>query len=68
MVVWLTVGGFVNADPGYPLTTLVMNAASELLLELYGDDAGGHARVGPGVAGVRFNLPLVVSAEVEVAA
>ncbi len=45
-----------------------MNAASELLLDLYGDDAGSHARVGPGVAGVPFNLPLVVAAEVEVAA
>ena len=65
---WLTVGGFVNADPGYPLTTLVMNAVSELILDLYGDDAGSHARLGPGVSAVPFNLPLVVSAEVELAA
>ncbi len=50
------------------MTTLVMNAASELLLDLYGPDAGSHARVGPGVAAVPFNLPLVVSAEVEIAA
>jgi len=65
---WLTVSGFVNADPGYPMTTLVMNAASELLLDLYGEDAGSHARVAPGVTTVPFNLPLVVSAEVELAA
>ena len=65
---WLTITGFVNADPGYPMTTLVMNAVSELVLDLYGDDAGGHARVGPGVTAVPFNLPLVVSAEVELAA
>lgn len=65
---WLTVGGFVNADPGYSMTTLVMNAVSELLIDLYGYDSGSHARIAPGVTGIPFNLPLVVSAEVEVAA
>lgn len=65
---WLTVNGFVNADPGYPMTTLIMNAASELLVDLYGPDAGGHARTGPGVAALPFDLPVILSAEVEVAA
>lgn len=65
---WLTVSGFVNADPGYPTTTLVMNAVSELLIDLYGYESGSHARVAPGVTAIPFNLPLVVSAEVEVAA
>ena len=65
---WLMVTGFVNADPGFPMTTLVVNAVSELLIDLYGYERGSHARVGPGVAAVPFNLPLVVSAEVEVAA
>ncbi len=65
---WMMVTGFVNADPGYPMTTLVMNAVSELLLDLFGYERGSHARVAPGVTAVPFNLPLVVSAEVEVAA
>lgn len=65
---WLTVNGFVTAEPSYPETTLVMNAASELLLDLYGEESGAHARTGPGVAGLPFNLPVILSAEIELAA
>ncbi|MDQ4090603.1 MAG: RidA family protein [Actinomycetota bacterium] len=65
---WLTVSGFVNAEPGYPQTTLVLNPVSELLLDLFGDEAGGHARTAPGVTALPLNLPVVVSAEVEIAA
>jgi enamine deaminase RidA (YjgF/YER057c/UK114 family) len=61
---WLTVNGFVNADPGYPQTTLVMNPVSTLILDLFGPEVGRHARSAPGVATVPFNLPLVVAAEV----
>ena len=65
---WLTVNGFINADPGYAQTTLVLNPVSELLLELYGPDSGGHARIAPGVATLPFNLPVIISAEVEFSA
>jgi hypothetical protein len=65
---WLTVNGFVHADPGYAQTTLVMNPVSELLLELYGPDSGGHARIAPGVAALPFNLPVIIAAEVEISA
>ncbi len=64
---WAMVNGFVNADPGYLKTTLVMNPVLELLLELYGHEAGAHARTAIGVAGVPLNLPVIISAEVEVA-
>jgi hypothetical protein len=65
---WLTVSGFVNADPGYPWVPLVMNPASELLLELYGQEAGSHARTAPGVAALPLNLPVIIAAEVELSA
>ncbi len=68
VVAWLTVNGFVNADPGYAQTTLVMNPVSELLLELYGPDSGSHARIAPGVAALPFNLPVVIAAEAEISA
>jgi hypothetical protein len=45
-----------------------MNAASELLLDLFGDEAGSHARTAPGVTALPFNLPVIVAAELEVAA
>lgn len=65
---WLTISGFINADPGYPWVTLVMNPASELLLDLYGPEAGAHARTAPGVAALPFNLPVIIAAEVELSA
>jgi enamine deaminase RidA (YjgF/YER057c/UK114 family) len=65
---WLTVSGHVNADPGYAQTTLVVNPASELILDLYGPDAGQHARTAIGVAALPLNLPVILSAEVELGA
>jgi enamine deaminase RidA (YjgF/YER057c/UK114 family) len=64
---WLTISGFVNADPGYPQTTLVMNPCSELILDLYGEEVGNHARTAIGVSTVPLNLPVVIAAEVEIA-
>lgn len=63
---WLAVNGFVNADPGYPQTTAVLNPCSDLLLNLYGLDRGRHARTAIGVTAVPLNLPVVISAEVEI--
>ena len=60
------VNGFINADPGYSQTTAVMNPLSDLILELYGTEAGAHARTAIGVATVPLDLPLVIAAEVAI--
>ena len=62
---WGMVNGFVNADPGYAQTTLVLNPFSDLILEVFGSEVGAHARTAIGVATVPLNLPLVVSAEID---
>lgn len=54
------VTGYVNADPDFTDEHLVINGASQLLLEVFGD-AGRHARTAIGVA----QLPLGASTEVE---
>ena len=64
---WLVVSGMVNAEPGFARTTSVLNGFSDLILELYGPEAGHHARTAIGVAALPGNLPVVVSAEVEIA-
>lgn len=64
---WLMVYGNVNADPGYAQTTLVANPASELLVELFGPDAGAHARTAIGMAALPLDLPVILAAEVELA-
>ena len=63
---WLVVNGLINADPGYPQTTAVINPCSELILDLYGSDVGAHARTAIGVSALPLNLPVVISAEVEI--
>jgi enamine deaminase RidA (YjgF/YER057c/UK114 family) len=65
---WLMINGHVNADPGYRETTAVMNPCSEFIVDLYGPDAGTHARTAIGVATVPLNLPVVISAEVAIEA
>ncbi len=37
---WLMVYGMVNAEPDFALTTNVINGFSDLILELYGPEAG----------------------------
>jgi enamine deaminase RidA (YjgF/YER057c/UK114 family) len=54
------VGAFVSSDVGFTEQPKVANAASELLLEIFGD-AGKHARAAVGVN----TLPLDASVEIE---
>jgi hypothetical protein len=63
---WLVINGFVNVGPGFTKTTTVINGCSELILQLYGEDAGMHARTAMGVATTPFGLPVIIAAEVEV--
>jgi enamine deaminase RidA (YjgF/YER057c/UK114 family) len=52
--------GFVNSAPGFDQQHVVMDGASELLLELFGE-RGQHARSSVGMA----ELPLNIAVEVE---
>jgi enamine deaminase RidA (YjgF/YER057c/UK114 family) len=63
---WLVVHGLVNAAPDFGGTAGVVNGFSDLILELYGTDAGTHARTAPGVATLPLNHAVFVSAEVEI--
>ena len=63
---WLTVTGMVNAAPGFVGTPNVINGFSDLILGLYGPDAGAHARTAPGVASLPVNTPVIILAEVEI--
>lgn len=63
---WLMVYGMVNADPGYPQTTNIINGFSDLILELYGQQAGEHARMAVGMAALPLNACVTVAAEVAI--
>jgi enamine deaminase RidA (YjgF/YER057c/UK114 family) len=63
---WLMVWGTVNADPGFPNTTQVINGFSDVILAVFGDEVGRHARMALGVAALPLNSAVVIWAEVEV--
>jgi enamine deaminase RidA (YjgF/YER057c/UK114 family) len=65
---WVTVSGFVQAQPGYAHTTAVINGFSQVVIDVFGDETGQHARTAIGVAALPMNLPVIVSAELSLAA
>ena len=58
--------GFVASDPSFTGQPAVINGASELLGEVFGD-AGAHARSAVGVAVLPMDAPVEVELIVEVA-
>jgi enamine deaminase RidA (YjgF/YER057c/UK114 family) len=52
--------GYVNGAPGFVNQPSVINGASELLLALWGDVNGKHARSALGVAELPLNSPVEV--------
>ena len=59
------VGGFVNGIPGFVAIPAVINGASELLIKLFGEINGKHARTAIGVAELPLNAPVEVEMVVQ---
>lgn len=64
---FIRIGGFVNCVAGFPDAPKVIDGASELLIQLFGD-AGRHARTAVGVAGLPGNAAVEVDAIVRIRA
>ena len=60
------VGGFVNGIPGFVAIPAVINGASELLIKLFGEVNGKHARTAIGVAELPLNAPVEVEVLVQI--
>ena len=63
---WLRAFGMINAAPGFTATPAVINGFSDLILRLWGPDAGSHARSAVGMAELPFSIPVEIEAEVEI--
>lgn len=61
VVCFLKVFGMVNSDPNFTEQPSVMNGVSDLLIEAFGPEIGGHARSAVGMA----SLPRGIATEVE---
>jgi len=57
--------GFVNGIPGFVAIPAVINGASELLIKLFGEVNGKHARTAIGVAELPLNAPVEVEMVVQ---
>ena len=62
---WGRVFGMVNSAPGFNQQPSVINGFSDLIIELYGPEAGAHARSAVGMAELPFDIPVEIEAEVE---
>lgn len=63
---WLRVFGMVNSAPGFSQQPSVINGFSELILEVFGESAGRHARSAVGMAELPLGIPVEIEAEVEI--
>jgi hypothetical protein len=62
----IKVTGIVNCAPGFTATGDVVDGCSELLLDVFGDEAGRHVRTTLGAAELPNNYPVVVELMVRV--
>jgi enamine deaminase RidA (YjgF/YER057c/UK114 family) len=61
---WVRVGGFVNSMPDFTAQPQVVNGASDLIVEVFGE-AGRHARTSVGVAVLPYDVAVEVDAVIE---
>jgi enamine deaminase RidA (YjgF/YER057c/UK114 family) len=61
----VSVNGYVNAVPGFPDSPKVINGASDLFVEIFGD-AGRHVRAAIGVSALPRNALVELQMAVEV--
>jgi len=59
-------GGFVNCIDGFGKQPVIINAASDLMVEVFGE-AGVHSRSAVGVNALPLNVPVEIDALVEIA-
>ena len=62
---WVRVFGMVNSAPGFNRQPSVINGFSDLVLELYGQEVGGHCRSAVGLAELPFDIPVEIEGEIE---
>jgi len=62
---WVRIGGYVNSYPEFSAQSQVINGASDLVVEVFGE-AGKHTRLAVGVASLPYGVAVEVEALLEV--
>ena len=61
---WVRVFGMVNSAAGFNRQPAVINGFTDLIVSVFGSEAGAHARSAVGMAELPFNIPVEVEGEV----
>jgi enamine deaminase RidA (YjgF/YER057c/UK114 family) len=64
---WVRLFGMVVAAPDFRDYPAVINGATRVLYDVFGEDAGRHSRVAVAVAGLPLDTPVEIEAEAELA-
>ena len=64
IVAWVRILGMVNSAPGFGRQPAVINGFSDLILEVFGEERGAHARSAVGMAELPFGIPVEIEGEV----
>jgi enamine deaminase RidA (YjgF/YER057c/UK114 family) len=63
---WVRALGLVQCAPGFDKPPAVINGFTDLILDVWGPEAGHHARTAIGAAQLPFDVPVEIEAIVEV--
>ena len=63
---WARVFGMVNSAPNYIEQHMVINGFSDLILDVFGEDVGRHARSAIGTHGLPLNFAIEIEAELQI--
>ena len=61
---WVKLLGMVNSAPGFNQQPSVINGASDLILQLFGNAIGAHSRSAVGMAELPYDIPVEIEGEV----
>ena len=62
---WVRVLGMVNSAPGFTRQPAVINGFTDLIISVFGQERGAHARSAVGMAELPFGIPVEIEGEVE---
>ena len=62
---WTRIFGMVNSAPGFIRQPAVMNGFTDLIVSVFGQERGAHARSAVGLAELPFRIPVEIEGEVE---
>lgn len=63
---WIKSLGFINSAPGFNQQPLVLNGFADLIVALYGEDRGLHARSAVGMAELPLDIPIEIESILEI--